>query len=84
MAIIDGNQIKVRQKIKDEHEINLLKQNNESKKKNAEIDRNIIKNQEKEKREMAKIKGNYDLKITQLNADHDVAMKKFENKKIAK
>ena len=84
MTIIGKNQIKEMNKIQDEHEINLLKQNNESKKKNAEIDRNIKNNQEKEKREMAKIKGNYDLKITQLNADHDVAMKKFKNKKIAK
>ena len=64
MTIIDKYQIK------NEYKINLLKLKNESKKINAEIDRNFINNQEKGKREIAKIKGNYDLKITQLNADN--------------
>ena len=81
MTIIGKNQIKEMNKIQDEHEINLLKQKNESKKTNAEIDRKILNNQEKEKREMNKIKGNYDLKKTQLNADHDAAMKKLEYEK---
>jgi hypothetical protein len=60
-----------------------LKQKNESKEINIEIDRNFINNQEKEKekREVAKIKENYDLKITQSNTDHDATMKKFENEK---